>query len=524
MKKILIFLLLPLLTFAQSPEGFNYSAVIRDAQGNIEANVSVSIEISILVGTSNGLSIYTETHSLITDAYGVISLLVGSGNVQSGAFNNISWSSNPHFLKVGVDINGGSNYNIVGTTQIMSVPYALHSKLADSALYSNVNEVQDIADVVEKGNDANSKSIYNIKSISIGSPDIDTSAALAISSANQGLLPPRMSEVQRDAIYNPAAGLMVWCTDCGLNGLLSFYDGSVWKDVQFSNPSGTVPTVSTDPITTFGFSSATVGGSVTLNGGAQVQAKGICYSKTPNPNTTDFVTPTDTGNGSMSYVLTNLDSNTTYYVRAFAQNQNGTGYGSLQQFTTKSALSVGDTFGGGIVAYILQLGDYGYIQGEQHGIIIAEADLYLQRFAYGPCSNSSNPNGNYPSYDPSIFSTDTTKTNVGLLRGIDNMQTILNACNSTMSLPYVVSQYSLNGYNDWIVPTQNDLLKIRSNYTLLNNSLSTTGRIQTNSAGYWSSTIRSSSSGVFYVDMGSLSTPSYQSFSTTKYLRPVRYF
>ena len=116
MKKILIFLLLPLLTFAQSPEGFNYSAVIRDAQGNIEANVSVSIEISILVGTSSGISVYTETHSLITDAYGVISLLVGSGNVQSGAFNNISWSSNPHFLKVGVDINGGTNYNIVGTT------------------------------------------------------------------------------------------------------------------------------------------------------------------------------------------------------------------------------------------------------------------------------------------------------------------------------------------------------------------------------------------------------------------------
>jgi uncharacterized protein (TIGR02145 family) len=130
---IFCFLLINLL-FAQTPQGFNYSAVARDATGKPLANRSVSVQLSILKTSPTGALQYAENHAVNTDGYGLFNLVVGSGTVQSGSISNIQWGSANHYLKVDIDANGGSNYISMGTTQIMSVPYALHAKSSDNGI------------------------------------------------------------------------------------------------------------------------------------------------------------------------------------------------------------------------------------------------------------------------------------------------------------------------------------------------------------------------------------------------------
>ena len=138
MKKITILFVAILLLFssnivlAQSPNEFSYQAVVRGANNQILTNQNVGIQISILETSTSGSIVYSESHSVSTNQYGMISISVGSGNVISGVFSNINWGSNIHFLKTAIDIAGGTNYQFMGTTQLKSVPYALYANIADS--------------------------------------------------------------------------------------------------------------------------------------------------------------------------------------------------------------------------------------------------------------------------------------------------------------------------------------------------------------------------------------------------------
>ena len=135
MKKLFILFLLPLVSFAQSSDGFSYSAIVRDAQGAVLPNTTVGLEVTVLADSTSGSAVYSETHNAVTDGYGVVALIVGNGTVQSGSLLGIDWGASNHYLEVGVDLSGGSNYAVLSTTQIMSVPYALHARKADTAFY-----------------------------------------------------------------------------------------------------------------------------------------------------------------------------------------------------------------------------------------------------------------------------------------------------------------------------------------------------------------------------------------------------
>jgi hypothetical protein len=92
------------------------------------------MRISILQGTATGTSVYTETQNPSTNANGLIAIEIGTGIVVSGSFSNIDWANGPYFVKTETDPNGGSNYTLTGTSQLLSVPYALHAKTAEIAL------------------------------------------------------------------------------------------------------------------------------------------------------------------------------------------------------------------------------------------------------------------------------------------------------------------------------------------------------------------------------------------------------
>ena len=114
-----------------TPQQFNYQAVVRDTAGDVLANTLVNFQISILQTTSTGTSVYVETHSATTSATGLTNFEIGSGTLVSGDFTTIDWAGDTHYLQIDADITGGTSYTLLGTSQLVSVPYALHAKTAD---------------------------------------------------------------------------------------------------------------------------------------------------------------------------------------------------------------------------------------------------------------------------------------------------------------------------------------------------------------------------------------------------------
>ena len=131
MKKLLsivIVILISLSVFSQVPRSFNFQAVVRDNSGNVVSNQNVGIKISIIPEGTYMLPVYSETHSITTNQFGLISLKVGEGNPIDGEFGNVEWWDGNYFIQTAIDITGGSNYQVMGSTQLVTVPYALYSQ------------------------------------------------------------------------------------------------------------------------------------------------------------------------------------------------------------------------------------------------------------------------------------------------------------------------------------------------------------------------------------------------------------
>lgn len=124
---VLIAMMASLSLAAQAPQKMSYQAVVRNATGNLVTSVPVGIRISILQGSSSGTSVYTETHNTATNSNGLVSIEIGAGSIVSGNFSNIDWGNGTYFVKTETDPNGGSNFTISGTSQLLSVPYALYA-------------------------------------------------------------------------------------------------------------------------------------------------------------------------------------------------------------------------------------------------------------------------------------------------------------------------------------------------------------------------------------------------------------
>jgi hypothetical protein len=138
MKKLFILMLVLIITcnvFAQAPQKISYQCVVRDANGVLVTNRSIGTKISILQGTSNGAVIYQEIFSPDpqTNSNGLLSIEIGGGIPVSGTFAGINWSGGSYYIKTEIDPTGYTNYTITGTSQILSVPYSLYARYAETA-------------------------------------------------------------------------------------------------------------------------------------------------------------------------------------------------------------------------------------------------------------------------------------------------------------------------------------------------------------------------------------------------------
>jgi hypothetical protein len=117
--------------WAQSPDKMSYQAVVRNTNDALVTATAVGMQISILQGSATGTAVYTETQTPNTNANGLVSLEIGTGTTIDD-FSTIDWSTGPYFIKTETDPTGGTTYTITGTSQLLSVPYALHAKTAEN--------------------------------------------------------------------------------------------------------------------------------------------------------------------------------------------------------------------------------------------------------------------------------------------------------------------------------------------------------------------------------------------------------
>jgi hypothetical protein len=128
-------------TFAQTPQLLNYQAVIRNTSNQLVVNSPLGMQVSVLQGSATGTAVYVERHFPRSGNTGIVTLNIGGGTVVSGVFANINWASGTYFLKTETDLNGGANYTINGISQMLSVPYALNAKVAETVDYNKLTNL-----------------------------------------------------------------------------------------------------------------------------------------------------------------------------------------------------------------------------------------------------------------------------------------------------------------------------------------------------------------------------------------------
>jgi uncharacterized protein (TIGR02145 family) len=162
MKKFYIFLCLAVASLtqlqAQTPQGFNYQATVRNTTGELIINSNVYFKFNIIQGAQTTVPVFTETHYVPTDDLGQVTLIIGEGTANTGVFSEIEWSLGSYFLGIELSIDGPNDYAAMGTTQLLSVPYALYA-----ANSGNTTTTPNLESVLAENNSANNQQIKDLQ-------------------------------------------------------------------------------------------------------------------------------------------------------------------------------------------------------------------------------------------------------------------------------------------------------------------------------------------------------------------------
>ena len=339
---------------SQAPNLMSYQAVIWDGSGNLVAEKMVSIKISILQGSVTGTSIYSETHRLQTNINGLVSLMIGGGTNATGKISDINWGSGSYFLKTETDPTGGVNFSITGTTQLVSVPYSLYSGLAGNISTKNTGLPGQTLTIDKDGK---MTWVSNLPTISTNvindiKPNSSVSGGNVVS---DGGSPVTARGVVWSTNSNPTISLSTKTSDglgmgnftsnlTGLSSNTTYYvrayatngvGTSYGNELTFTTVAN-IPTLTTTNIQSITSNSAITGGIVSTDGGSSVTTRGVVWSTNSNP-TISLSTKTNDGIGlgTFNSNISGLSPNTTYYVRAYATNSAGSGYGNEISFKTQ---------------------------------------------------------------------------------------------------------------------------------------------------------------------------------------------
>ena len=266
----------------------------------------------------------------------------------------------------------------------------------------------------------------------------NSKAMLDVSSTTKGFLPPRMTYSEKIAIASPPAGLIVWCSNCGTSGELQIYNGTIWTSLTAGTASG-LPGAPTMGTATAGIAAASVTFSAPgSNGGSAI----TLYTATSNPG---GFTGTSATAGTIT--VTGLTNGTAYTFTVTATNTTGTGAASAaSNSVTPVSPVVGGSFQGGIIFYIFVSGDPGYVAGQTHGLIAALSDQSISVTWYN------------------TVNTTTGATGTALGTGSANTTAIIASQGNTGTYAAKLCRdYAGGGYNDWYLPSKDELNKLYLN-------------------------------------------------------------
>ena len=142
---------------AQAPQGFNYQATVRNSSGDLIINTNVYFKFNVIQGSDTAVPIFTETHYVPTDDLGQVNLVIGQGTANTGAFSALDWSLGSYYL--GIELDTGNGYLAMGTTQLLSVPYALYAENSGNATSATPN----LEAVLAENNSANNQQIKDLQ-------------------------------------------------------------------------------------------------------------------------------------------------------------------------------------------------------------------------------------------------------------------------------------------------------------------------------------------------------------------------
>ncbi len=514
---------------AQAPSAFPYQAVARN-NGTIVQNQNISARFSIHNGSATGTMGERETQNVTTNAVGWFSVNIGEGIPVSGTMSAINWETGDKYIRVEIDVAGGTSFIDMGTTKLSSVPYALFAKNGPPAGTANGQMLYwDGNAWVSTAAPSNRQSVklvngvpkwvpasIRITTTSISSiyPNHATSGGF-ISNNGGGEIIARgvcFSTLSNPTLANGHTLNGIGSADyiSGMEGLTASTtyhvrayainivgDTAYGNDLTFSTLAGkgslaSIQTIN-PAITTL--TSATCGGVVSGLFSSTVTSRGICYSILPNPTIMDSIIINGSGSGSFASLLTGLTAKTTYYIRSYCINPAGVTYGNEAIY--EASFTIGKEGLGGIVFYVDSTG--------QHGFISDSTDLGTAKWG---CST---------------FGVSGTLPDVGT--GMNNTNSINAICYYSFEngiAARLCGNLVKNGYGDWFLPSKGELSLM---YYSIGFGASGANRNKGNfsSGYYWSSTQHSLFPYAYALDLGNGYSP-YMTKDNTLKVRAIRAF
>lgn len=437
MKRIITIFAALLLTasvWAQSPEKMSYQAVVRDLSNNLVTNQPVGIRISILQDSINGTIVYAEIFNPnpSTNANGLVTVEIGGGVPLSGTFVSINWSNGPYFIKTEIDPTGGTNYTITGVNQLLSVPYALHAKTAETVT-SEITEIDPIFSAsptygITAGNITDWTSAYTHSTTTTGSVHGATTVG-------GNLL----------TLINPSA---ISFLRVNADNSVSALNATVFR-TAIGAGTGTVTNISA--------SNGISGGIITTTGTLGLTGQALALH---NLGTNGIITRTGAG----TVAARTITSGTGIIVT------NGDGVSGNPTIAAKT-YAIGNFAHGGIVFWVDATG--------QHGLVCAKTDQSTGVRWY------AGTNGNTRAYGDGPLS-GKANTNIIIAAhvaiGDDGSTYAARICNELM-----ITEGGKT-YGDWYLPSKEELNLMYINRTAINTTATANGGTSFASAFYWSST------------------------------------